>query len=171
MMSFLSLHFSLQSGLNSAQQRYSQWLQCTVVLTLSKSPGPDDLQTLWQVLHMAVQIDQGLVTVTGTGVVSKVGGSVGGSVWASVWGSIGGSVGGSVWGSVWGSVGGSEGGSVWGSVGGSVGGSVSDTSGLGKGLVSDTSGLGEGSVSDTSGLGELPGAGVVSKVGNEIIEV
>ena len=139
MMSFLSLHFSLQSGLNSAQQRYSQWLQCTVVLTLSKSPGPDDLQTLWQVLHMAVQIDQGLVTVTGTGVVSKVGGSVGGS--------------------------------VWGSVGGSVGGSVSDTSGLGKGLVSDTSGLGEGSVSDTSGLGELPGAGVVSKVGNEIIEV
>ena len=46
MISFLSLHFSLQSGLNSAQQRYSQWLQCTVVLTLSKSPGPDDLQTL-----------------------------------------------------------------------------------------------------------------------------
>ena len=91
MISFLSLHFSLQSGLNSAQQRYSQWLQCTVVLTLSKSPGPDDLQTLWQVLHMAVQIDQGLVTVTsgfgefpGTGVVSKVGGSVEGSVGGSV---------------------------------------------------------------------------------------
>ena len=87
MISFLSLHFSLQSGLNSAQQRYSQWLQCTVVLALSKSPGPDDSQILWQVLHMAVQIDQGLVTVTsglgevpGTGVVSKVGGSVGGSV-------------------------------------------------------------------------------------------
>ena len=124
MISFLSLHFSLQSGLNSAQQRYSQWLQCTVVLTLSKSPGPDDLQTLWQVLHMAVQIDQGLVTVTsglgevpGTGVVSNVGGSVGGS--------------------------------VWGSVGGSVGGSVSDTSGLWEGLVSNTLGLGEGSVFDT----------------------
>ena len=132
MISFLSLHFSLQSGLNSAQQRYSQWLQCTVVLTLSKSPGPDDLQTLWQVLHMAVQIDQGLVTVTsglgevpGTGVVSNVGGSVGGSVW----GSVGGSVGGSVW--------------------GSVGGSVSDTSGLWEGLVSNTLGLGEGSIFDT----------------------
>ena len=144
MISFLSLHFSLQNGLNSAQQRYSQWLQCTVVLTLSKSPGPDDLQTLWQVLHMAVQIDQGLVTVTsglgevpGTGVVSNVGGSVGGSVWGSVGGSVGGSV--------WGSVGGSVGGSVW----GSVGGSVSDTSGLWEGLVSNTLGLGEGSIFDT----------------------
>ena len=102
---------------------------------------------------MAVQIDQGLVTVTsgfgefpGTGVVSKVGGSVEGSVGGSVSDTSG--------------LGEVPGTGVVSKVGGSVGGSVSDTSGLG-----------EGSVSDISGLGELPGAGVVSKVVKETIEV